>query len=102
MLDKVEDESLQRGVVGLRQVVQDCIDGSQLFLLLWKLWGGQGYQSWVAPAMPSPPCPCIWGAPMPFTWGVGPEGNNQPTVWAPAGAGPALGLIPFSVAHQQP
>lgn len=62
MLDKVEDEPLQGGVVGLRQVVQDCIDSSQLLLLLWKLWGSQGYQSWAAPAMPIPPFPCIQGA----------------------------------------
>lgn len=54
LLDKVEDESLQGGVVGFRQVVQDCIDGRQLLLLLWKLWGSQSYQSWVALALPSP------------------------------------------------
>lgn len=54
LLDKVEDESLQGGVVGFWQVVQDCIDGRQLLLLLWKLWGSQSYQSWVALAMPTP------------------------------------------------
>lgn len=62
LLDKVEDESLQGGMVGFRQVVQDCIDGSQLLLLLWKLWGSQGYQSWVALAMPSPSSLGLWDA----------------------------------------
>lgn len=95
LLDKVEDESLQGGVVGLRQVVQDCIDGSQLLLLLWQLWGGQGYQSWVEPAMPSPPSPCT--SPRRLQEETNPT-QTTGHCWSRTCSGPR----PSFMAHQQP
>lgn len=100
MLDKVEDEPLQGGVVGFRQVVQDCIDGSQLLLLLWKLWGSQGYQSWAALAMPSPSSLGVWAAQKPSMRGRGTDGNKpSPNCRPQLEQGSS---IPSSMAHQQP
>lgn len=77
LLDKVEDEPLQRVVVGLRQVLQDGVDGTQLLLLLWQLWGGPRAS---ASCRPGPDTSPGAGA------GVGGAGTG---VWQ--GAGPRRG-----------
>lgn len=99
LLDKMEDEPLQRGVVGFRQVVQNRVDGSQLFLLLRKLWGRPGSSVLGGTTHAQSSFTMHLGAPRLFMF---PEGNSQPKLWAPAGTEHAPGLIPFSVAHQQP
>lgn len=99
LLDKMEDEPLQRGVVGLRQVVQNCIDGSQLFLLLRKLWGRPGPSVLGGTTHAQSSFTTLLGC----TKALHVSRGKQPTqTVGPSWTERAPSLIPFSVAHLQP